>query len=160
MGKANTIAFDKTGTLTTGKLQVSDIVSFSDMTQEELLRLAASAESRSEHPLAKAITEKASSENVDLYEVSGFRMSAGKGISAEINGVQYNLGNVQFIRETGAAVNEEAAAALDRLRSEGKASVIISDAKKIAGMIALSDHLETLAVLASLESLEVHLSVI
>ncbi len=141
MGKANTIAFDKTGTLTTGKLQVSDIVSFSDMTQEELLRLAASAESRSEHPLAKAITEKASSENVDLYEVSGFRMSAGKGISAEINGVQYNLGNEQFIRETGAAVSEEAAAALDRLRSEGKASVIISDAKKIAGMIALSDTL-------------------
>ena len=141
MGKANTIAFDKTGTLTTGKLQVSDIVSFSDMTQEELLRLAASAESRSEHPLAKAITEKASSENVDLYEVSGFRMSAGKGISAEINGVQYNLGNEQFIRESGAAVSEEAAAALDRLRSEGKASVIISDAKKIAGMIALSDTL-------------------
>jgi len=141
MGKANTIAFDKTGTLTTGKLQVSDIVPFSDMTQEELLRLAASAENRSEHPLAKAITEKASSENVDLYEVSGFRMSAGKGISAEINGVQYNLGNEQFIRETGAAVSEEAAAVLDRLRSEGKASVIISDAKKIAGMIALSDTL-------------------
>ena len=64
MGKVNTVAFDKTGTLTYGRLEVSDIVPTSGISETELLKLAASAESRSEHPLGKAIAAKAKSDNV------------------------------------------------------------------------------------------------
>ncbi|HCK89187.1 MAG TPA: heavy metal translocating P-type ATPase [Erysipelotrichaceae bacterium] len=139
MGKADTIAFDKTGTLTIGSLTVSDIISFTDMSEEELLVLAASAESRSEHPLGKAITEKAKNDSLSLSETKDFRMTAGKGISASINDKTYHLGNEKYINEYGVTQTKETAEALNRLSEEGKASVIISDGKNIIGIIALSD---------------------
>ena len=89
MGKVDTIAFDKTGTLTFGKLQVSDIIPLTELSENELLSLAASAESRSEHPLGKAIAEKASSEAWLFHGTENdFKMKAGKGISAGINGIR------------------------------------------------------------------------
>ena len=139
MGKVDTIAFDKTGTLTYGKLEVTDIIPFGEMPEDELLTLAASAESRSEHPLAKAIVEKAKKSEISLTEIKDFKMTAGKGISANVNGVTYYLGNEGFIAEVGYAFDNEAATKLDKLRSEGKASVIVSDGEKVVGIIALSD---------------------
>lgn len=139
MGKVDTIAFDKTGTLTFGKLEVTDIISLGEMTDKELLSLAASAESRSEHPLARAIVEKAGSCGLAITETQDFKMTAGKGITAGINGVTYALGNEGFIAQTGCGPDEEAARALDKLRLEGKASVIVSDTEKILGIIGLSD---------------------
>ncbi len=139
MGKVDTIAFDKTGTLTYGKLEATDIIPFEGMSEDELLTLAASAESRSEHPLAKAIVEKAQKSELALTEIKDFKMTAGKGISASINGAIYSLGNESFIAESGCVISNEASVTLDKLRSEGKASVIVSDGKKIVGIIALSD---------------------
>lgn len=101
MGKVDTIAFDKTGTLTYGKLQVSDIVPFAELSENELLTLAAAAESRSGHPLGKAITEKANSSGVTLPQIENFRMEAGKGISARIDGIQYFFGNEKYMNEIG-----------------------------------------------------------
>ncbi len=139
MGKVDTIAFDKTGTLTQGNLEVSDILSFTDMSEKELLTIAASAESRSEHPLGKAITEKAVSDGIALPEISDFRMSAGKGISASISGSGYSLGNEKYIQDAGITLSEQAAETLEKLRNEGKASVIVADEDSIIGVIALSD---------------------
>lgn len=139
MGKVDTIAFDKTGTLTFGKLEVTDIISLGEMTDKELLSLAASAESRSEHPLARAIVEKAGSCGLAITETQDFKMTAGKGITAGISGVTYALGNECFIAQIGCVPEREAARALDKLRLEGKASVIVSDTKKILGIIGLSD---------------------
>ncbi len=139
MGRVDTIAFDKTGTLTYGKLEVTDIIPFEEMSKDELLTLAASAESRSEHPLAKAIVEKASKSELALTEIKDFKMTAGKGIRASVNGVTYSLGNEGFVAEYGCIINKEASVTLDKLRSEGKASVIVSDGEKIVGIIALSD---------------------
>jgi len=139
MGKADTIAFDKTGTLTFGKLEVTDIISLGEMTDKELLSLAASAESRSEHPLARAIVEKAGSCGLAITETQDFKMTAGKGITAGISGDTYALGNECFIAQIGCGPDEEAARVLDKLRLEGKASVIISDTEKILGIIGLSD---------------------
>ncbi len=139
MGKVDTIAFDKTGTLTQGNLEVSDILSFTDMSEKELLTIAASAESRSEHPLGKAITEKAVSDGIALPEISDFRMNAGKGISASIGGNGYSLGNEKYIQDAGITLSEQAAEALEKLRNEGKASVIVADEDSIIGVIALSD---------------------
>ncbi len=139
MGKVNTIAFDKTGTLTYGKLEVTDIIPLDGRSESSLLKLAASTESHSEHPLARAITEKAREDGLPLADVSDFKMSAGKGITAVIDKTAFVLGNETFIREAGLALGRNTSETLDRLRSQGKASVIIADCDAVIGIIALSD---------------------
>lgn len=139
MGKVDTVAFDKTGTLTYGRLEVTDIIPVTDMSSDELLALAASAESRSEHPLAKAITEKSEACGLSVSKSTDFKMTAGKGISAIVNDVRYYLGNEAFIAEYGCIPDEKTSQVLERLCGEGKASVIVSDTEKIVGIIALSD---------------------
>ena len=141
MGKVDTVAFDKTGTLTYGRLEVSDIISVSTIHETELLGIAAAAESRSEHPLGKAITEKAKREGVKTDPATGFQMAAGKGIRAVIGGKTYDLGNEKYLLEKGAVLPPEVSAQLDRLREEGKASVIVAADGCVIGMIALSDTL-------------------
>ena len=139
MGKVDTIAFDKTGTLTYGKLEVAEIIPTGKLEANELLILTAAAESRSEHPLAKAITEKAKTEGVELPDVSAFKMFTGKGLCASIEDIPYTFGNEAFMKESGIDVDENASQILDRLRTEGKASVIAAEPNKIIGIIALSD---------------------
>ncbi|MBR0031354.1 MAG: cation-translocating P-type ATPase [Treponema sp.] len=139
MGKVDTLTFDKTGTLTYGKLEVTDIVPLQDLNEDDLLALAASAESRSEHPLAKAIVEKAKSCKLNLAEAKDFKMTAGKGVSATVNDVAYIFGNEAFIKESSCDVGKDVSQILDNLRSQGKASVIVSDTNKVSGIIALSD---------------------
>ena len=139
MGKVDTVAFDKTGTLTYGKLQVCDVIPLVEITENELLALAAAAESRSEHPLGKAIYEKAASIRMALPQVETFRMETGKGISVRMDRTHYYFGNEKFINDNGAETDLHTASVLDRLRREGKASVLASDGRKILGVIALSD---------------------
>lgn len=139
MGKVDTIAFDKTGTLTYGRLEVTDIIPMEKLSEQDLLTLTASAESRSEHPLARAIVQKAESCGIKTLEAVTFKMTAGRGITAALGGSTYNIGNEAFIAESGCKIDETAAATLDKLRSDGKASVIVSSGSKIIGIIALSD---------------------
>ena len=139
MGKVDTIAFDKTGTLTYGKLQVSDIIPFGELSESKLLILTAAAESRSEHPLGKAIYEKAVSIGMAFPQIEDFRMEAGKGISARIDNTLYFFGNEKYINNSGVETDLCTAAVLDRLRGEGKASVLASDGRKILGVLGLSD---------------------
>lgn len=138
MGRLHTIAMDKTGTLTYGKLEVSDIVSFSSFSDEEILQLAASAESRSEHPLGKAIVKKANDEGVSLLEIENFSMEAGKGIKAGVAGKTYYFGSEKHIGKISAQ-HDEAQNILEGLRKEGKATVLVADETTLIGVIALSD---------------------
>ena len=137
MGGVDTIALDKTGTLTRGQLAVSDILPLTGMTEDELLILAASAERMSEHPLGKAIARRA--EGLTLMPVSDFKMSAGRGISARVDGKCCRFGSEAYIREAGVPIDGEAETALNRLREAGKASVIAADESRVLGVIALSD---------------------
>ena len=140
MGKVDTIAFDKTGTLTYGRLDVSDIISFEEnISETELLALAASAEARSEHPLGKAIVAHAAAKGVTLTEAEDFKMTAGKGILAEVSGRRLICGNEKFLTENGASIGQKVQAALERLRTQGKASILVADGRKCIGVIALSD---------------------
>lgn len=139
MGKVDIVAFDKTGTLTRGRLEVSDIISVSEKSEAELLTLAASAESRSEHPLGKAIVERAKSGGLALREAADFGMSAGKGVRARTDGSVYFFGNEKYLAENGVAPDSGTRAALERLREEGKAAVIAADTQRVLGIIALSD---------------------
>lgn len=92
MGNVDTIAFDKTGTLTYGRLEVSDILSFDQrLSEEDVLSLAASAEAKSEHPLGKAIVACGKERLVPIVESSDFKMTAGRGIYAELSGLQVLL---------------------------------------------------------------------
>ena len=139
MGGVETIALDKTGTLTYGRLEVSDVISCSDKSEAELLRIAGAAESRSKHPLGKAITACAKEKGLSLPELSDFQMSAGKGVSASIDGARYVLGNETYIAEHGACLTEEASGQLSALRSKGKASLLMAEGNTVIGIIALSD---------------------
>lgn len=140
MGKVDTIAFDKTGTLTYGHLEVSDVaVIDSDMNEEGLLSVAASAESRSEHPLGKAVVEGAKMRGLKIKEAAAFRMLSGRGIEAEVDSKTILCGSERLIRENGISIDAKAVDALERFRSEGKASILAAMDGRVIGLVALSD---------------------
>ena len=140
MGKVDTIAFDKTGTLTYGRLDVSDMISFDETISEtDLLSLAASAEAKSEHPLGKAIVAYAKTKDVPLVESTAFRMTTGKGIFAEVDTRSLLCGNEKFLTENGVSIDNKVQSALERLRTQGKASILVAEGQKCIGVIALSD---------------------
>ena len=140
MGKADTIAFDKTGTLTYGRLDVSDILPFDkSLDEESLLTFAASAEAKSEHPLGKAIVSCAREKGLSLMESTAFKMTAGRGIDAEVAGKRLLCGNEKFLLENGVMIDGSVRSVLEKLREEGKASILVADGGQCAGVVALSD---------------------
>lgn len=145
MGKVDTIAFDKTGTLTYGKLEVSDMISFTARSEDELLTLVASAEMRSEHPLGKAIVAHAKEKQLALIEAKEFQMKAGKGICASIAGKTMFCGNETYLMDHGIQIDVKVQQELEKLRGQGKASILVSIDGSCVGIIALSDILRPTA---------------
>lgn len=140
MGKVDTVAFDKTGTLTYGRMEVSNIISLDEnVTQDELLVMAASAEAKSEHPLGKAVANCARERGVAVAESDSFRMTLGKGIYAEVNGSPLFCGNENFLNSNGIEVSSSAKPILEQYRTQGKAVIIVAKEKKCVGIVALSD---------------------
>ncbi|MBR6575478.1 MAG: cation-translocating P-type ATPase [Clostridia bacterium] len=140
MGRVDTIAFDKTGTLTYGRLEVSDVISFDERLDENaLLSMVASAEAKSEHPLGKAIVACAKERKVPVLESDTFKMTAGKGIYAEISGKKLLCGNEKFLEENGVVLDDEIGAVVEKLRTQGKASVLAAESGKCIGVLAMSD---------------------
>lgn len=139
MGKVDTIAFDKTGTLTYGRLEVSDIISFGSVSENELLSLTASAEAKSEHPLGKAIVTCAKEKALQIVESDVFQMTTGKGIYAEVNGKKLLCGNEKYLLDNGVSISKEVGQELDRLRTQGKASILVAEGNICIGVIAMSD---------------------
>ncbi|MDL2237593.1 cation-translocating P-type ATPase [Christensenellaceae bacterium OttesenSCG-928-K19] len=146
MGNADIIAFDKTGTLTHGNLIVRDVVPFdTNTTKIDLLRLAATAESYSEHPLGKAIVSQAKDEEISFGQVENFEMVPGKGISANVDGEKVICGNWIYLRDNGIQIPQSASAGLNRFRQQGKASILVGRGKEYAGVITLTDTLRSTA---------------
>ena len=140
MGKVDTIAFDKTGTLTYGRLEVSDVISFdSSLTENQLLTLTASAEAKSEHPFGKAIVSRAKGQSLPLTESKDFKMAAGKGISAKVSGRSLLCGNEKYLLEHGVTIDGQVHGTLEKLRTEGKGSILVAENNACIGVIALSD---------------------
>lgn len=139
MGKVDTIAFDKTGTLTYGRLEVSDIISFGSVSENELLSLTASAEAKSEHPLGKAIVTCAKEKALQIVESDVFQMTTGKGIYAEVNGKKLLCGNEKYLLDNGVSISKEVGQELERLRTQGKASILVAEGNICIGVIAMSD---------------------
>ena len=139
----NTVVVDKTGTLTEGKPFVTNILTF-DIDADELVKIAAGLESKSEHPLAKSITNYAAEKNIFPYEVENFKAIFGKGVQAEINGVKYFGGNEKFLAEVGfnlESIHEKISA----LATEGKTPILIGSRQEtrvkrdLLGIIAVAD---------------------
>jgi P-type E1-E2 ATPase len=138
LGALNTLVFDKTGTLTYGNLEVSDIISLNeDLSDLDLLKLTASCEKLSEHPLAKAIVNNANEAEIDIEEPKDFKMYPGKGVTCVNSYGKIYAGNSKFLSENDIEVNVDAQ--LDKLKHEGKASIIVALDGKVAGLIGLSD---------------------
>ncbi|MDD3314142.1 MAG: cation-translocating P-type ATPase [Syntrophaceticus sp.] len=146
MGKVDTIAFDKTGTLTFGELEVSDTISFSkELDENELLALVASAESRSEHPLGKAIVAHAKGKNLVLKDAERFHMEAGKGIYADVSDRNLFCGSEKYLKENGIDIPQQVSDTLDTLRNQGKASILAAADGLCVGVVGLSDVLRSTA---------------
>ena len=146
-GRIRAVALDKTGTITAGKPVVTNIISASGYTEEELLTLACSLEIQSEHPLAGAVVNRAREQGTETFAVEDFRAVAGNGLtalrrtsSAEESGSVLQLagGNRNFIRRT-ADVPEDLAAQADHLAEEGKTCLYFAEDGKLAGIIAVAD---------------------
>ncbi len=136
--KIQTIVFDKTGTITEGKPVVTDLAVTGLVTEEELLRIAAGAESGSEHPLGEAIVESAKTRGLVLPTATQFTAVSGFGISVEIEGEAVYLGNASWMQQQGIAVatlEQEA----DSLAAQGKTPMYIGRTDQLLGLIAVAD---------------------
>ena len=138
LGGLNTLVFDKTGTLTYGNLEVSDVISFKDdLPSEDLLKIVASCEKLSEHPLAKAIVKNAKEAQIDIEEPQDFKMYPGKGVTCTNSYGKIYAGNSKFLSEHNIDIDVDCQ--LDKLRHEGKASIIVALNDEVIGLIGLSD---------------------
>ena len=138
LGGLNTLVFDKTGTLTYGNLEVSDVISVKeDLSKLDLLKIVASCEKLSEHPLAKAIVNNAREAEIDIEEPQDFKMYPGKGVTCLNSYGSVYAGNSKFLSENNIDVNIDGY--LDKLKHEGKASIIVALNDEVIGLIGLSD---------------------
>lgn len=138
MHSINTVVLDKTGTITEGKPVVTDILTNGEMTEEELIHIAASIEKPSEHPLAEAVVEKAKEMGLTLKKVDNFNSVSGMGIAAFIEGKPYIAGNLALMNEESIELGQFQKES-DRLASEGKTPLFFGDNKKVLGIIAVAD---------------------
>jgi len=139
--RINTVLLDKTGTLTRGQPAVTDVLAVDSSSEDEVLRLAASAERVSEHPLAQAIVKAASERKLKMSRASDFVALPGLGIEVSVNGKNIVLGNLRLIKERGISLNGMAKKA-DKLFEEGKTVMFVSVARQVKGIIALADTLK------------------
>ena len=138
LNEIDTIVFDKTGTLTEGMPKVIDIVSIGNaLSKDEILKIAASMEVNSEHPLGKAVYDEAKEKNVELYEVKKFLSISGRGVIGEIEEKKYLLGNKKLLLDNGISnLHEEE---IHRYELEGKTTILLADEEKLIAFITLAD---------------------
>jgi Cu+-exporting ATPase len=133
------VVFDKTGTLTKGKPEVTDILSFGVLDEDDVLAVAAGLEKLSEHPLAEAIYTYAKEEDVDLGEVQNFKAIPGHGVQGDLNGATYYFGNRKLMVDTlGLAINK-IDRKMTRLEEQGKTAMILATKDGFIGAIAVAD---------------------
>jgi len=136
--KVRTIVFDKTGTLTTGKPSVTNIIDISGIGKNELLRLAAIAESGSEHPLGQAVVRKAKEEGIFISNPESFEAVSGHGLKATYSDHVIIIGNRKLLTENNIS-SERIDLILKEFEEEGKTAVLVAIDNKLSGIIAIAD---------------------
>ncbi len=141
--KVDTLIVDKTGTLTEGKPAFDRAVSFGDLSESEVLRLAASIDQGSEHPLAEAIVRAARAQSLSLSRVERFESSTGVGVRGVIDQQSIELGNTALMNEIGVRIEEGVTEQAETLRQRGASVMFLAVNKSLAGIIAVSDPIKT-----------------
>jgi Cu+-exporting ATPase len=136
--RVNVVVFDKTGTITEGKPSVTDVVPANGLLPDDLLRLAASAERGSEHPLGEAIVREANDRGLPLAEAQDFNAVPGHGVEALVEGRRLVLGNLRLMEERAFSLNG-LAPKVEMLAQEGKTPMLVSVDGQVAGVIAVAD---------------------
>ena len=137
-GHVGVVLLDKTGTITNGKPKVVDIQVFNDYSKEEVLKVAASIEKHSEHPLGKAIVEEAEKQEFDVLPIEQFQSISGMGIQGTVDGKEVLLGNHLLLQNQGIAV-DEFNAVIDGVASKGQTAMFVAIQKQVAGIIVVAD---------------------
>ncbi|NES68842.1 MAG: heavy metal translocating P-type ATPase, partial [Okeania sp. SIO2D1] len=156
IGEIKAIAFDKTGTLTTGKLQVVDIIPAKDKSEIEVLELAATLESCSEHPIGEAIIQTAIRKNIQWRSATNVAAKTGAGITGVVDSQIIVVGKENLIRsEINAGFNSQLLAESNRMQKQGKTVILVAKEREIIGIISVADtvRLEATKMINKLKSL-------
>jgi P-type Cu+ transporter len=140
-GKISVVVLDKTGTITKGQPAVTDIITNNQLQNDELLRLAASVEKGSEHPLGESIWAEATTRGLRLAEVAGFKAEPGHGVQAEVEGRNVAVGNARMMQAHGWSLNG-LESEVTRLQNEAKTAMLVAMDGKVEGVIAVADTLK------------------
>ena len=138
-GKTQIIALDKTGTITTGEMKVTDICPADGISEGELLTIAYALESKSEHPISKAVTDYAVEKNTTLKETSEFEVLSGNGLKAKLDSDLICGGSSKYINSVLGGLNVETEEKVKRLALEGKTPILFAKENKLLGIIGVSD---------------------
>jgi len=141
MQKVNLMVFDKTGTLTKGELELTDIINLDKHSKNEVLRIAGSLESKSKHPLAKAVMKYVDKIDIELNDVKDFESITGKGLKGKINGEMFYIGKKSFFQ----SYNEFPDQLRHDLQNNGKTAILVGNDKSIIGLIGLRDKIRELS---------------
>ncbi|MCR5467692.1 MAG: heavy metal translocating P-type ATPase [Lachnospiraceae bacterium] len=157
-GKTKIVALDKTGTITTGEMKVTDVCPTNEVSAEELLKLAYALESKSEHPISKAVTDYAAEKNVALEETSEFEVLSGNGLKANLDGKVISGGNSKYISGIVGSLSLETDEIINRLAIEGKTPVLFAKEDKLLGIIGVSDVIkeDSAEAIRELKNLGIH----
>ncbi len=138
--KIKTICFDKTGTLTKGELTISKIYNYSNLKENEIIKIVASIENKSEHPIARAIVNEAKNQKIELEDVEEFKSIPGYGVSANISQNKYLIGNKKLMLENNITVSQEQ----DELNlvSDGNSILFVAEGEKLIALIGVKDVLK------------------
>ena len=153
--KIDVLLVDKTGTFTLGKPKVVEVVAFDDMSEAEVLRLAAIAEKYSEHPLARSVTTRAKECGIQVPDPHEFKIEIGMGVTAQLDGKKILVGNNSFLQDKGVSVTEYIEQAVSEQTEQGRTTILIANNMKPVGLIAIADEIrsQTPGAIASLKAM-------
>ncbi|MCR5098182.1 MAG: heavy metal translocating P-type ATPase [Lachnospiraceae bacterium] len=157
-GKTQIVALDKTGTITTGIMRVTDVIPSDDISENELLTVAYALESKSEHPISKAIIDHAKEHDISLLEAGSFEVHSGNGIKGTLNGAPVAGGNSGFISSIPGNIGTDVSERMDELSEQGKTPVLFTKDDKLIGMIAVADTIkeDTPQAVSELKKMGIH----
>lgn len=146
--KVDTVVLDKTGTITEGKPRVTDVMAAGSLNEEELLRLAASCEQLSEHPLGNAIVEEAKARGMELTRPETFQSVTGAGILTELDGKPVGIGNFRLVEQLGLSLNDKLQEIAGTAADEGKTPMFVVVDGTLEGVICVADTIKESSVRA------------
>lgn len=143
MKDVDTIVLDKTGTITKGKPEVTDVIPFGGISESELLKLAASVENNSEHPLARAVVYAATEKNIKLDKSTGFESITGKGVKAIVGNGAVGVGTSVLMEELGAEITTDQSTQKQQLEEQAKTAVYVCQAGNLVGILGIADEVKS-----------------